>query len=677
MTTFVEFRDIVNQKIVNMTVGGTPVFRTHISPDSLWDIYLNSFPEGTNKMYRERREYDCTCCAKFIRDVGNMVIIDNNLELVSVWDIQVGGYYQPVVDAMAKAVKQYAIADHFLSPFANIGAAQNFELIEGGQKQWDHFHTKLHTRLVKAEDKIPTYLNERRNDFNMLLRSLNEFTIEAIDIVDDLIEQNTLTRAEQKAHLVKKLKATKLNFDAFDDVELRIRYCWLKSVELGKEGRFRGDVIGTLIEDLSQGVELEDAIKKYDFKVEGPNYQRTTAPISKRQIQAAQQKIQELGMTDSLERRFAVANDISVNNVLFVDRQVRAVMKNGFDSLMDDVKPSSVNMDKVEKISIADFMSKVLPTAQTLEVMFGNNHKNNLVSLIAPVHDDAPGMFSWDNKFSWSYNGEVTDAIKERVKKAGGKVDGDVRLSLAWHNPDDLDLHVYEPNTNHIYFARRERVSPYTGGNLDVDMNGMDEHDHVNPVENVVWPNMKRMLKGVYTVVVNQYDRRDMSTDAAGFTLEFDVKGKVMQFTYDKPQKSKESVTVLKFEYDGKDIKLVESIAQKPMSTEHWGIETGKFHKVSMVMNSPNYWDGQANGHKHVFFVIGDCKNPDPARGFYNEFLKAELKEHRKVFEQLAGKMKAQPTDEQLSGLGFATSTRNTVYVKVGGSFNRVLEVMF
>ena len=59
-------------------------------------------------------------------------------------------------------------------------------------------------------------------------------------------------------------------------------------------------------------------------------------------------------------------------------------------------------------------------------------------------------MFKWDNKFSWAYNGDVTDSIAERVKEFGGSLEGDLRISLSWHCGDDLDLHLIEADQNEI-----------------------------------------------------------------------------------------------------------------------------------------------------------------------------------------------------------------------------------
>jgi hypothetical protein len=84
-------------------------------------------------------------------------------------------------------------------------------------------------------------------------------------------------------------------------------------------------------------------------------------------------------------------------------------------------------------------------------------------------------------------------------------------------------------------------------------------------------------------------------------------------------------------------------------------------------MLSPNYWDEQTSGNKHYFFMLEGCKNPSAVRGFYNEFLSNSLTPHRKVFEVLSAAMKCEPTDNQLSGVGFSSTLKNNLHVKVDG----------
>lgn len=164
-----------------------------------------------------------------------------------------------------------------------------------------------------------------------------------------------------------------------------------------------------------------------------------------------------------------------------------------------------------------------------------------------------------------------------------------------------------------------------------------------------------------------------------GFTLEIEHNGEVRQFVYDKPVKHKENVMVAEITYSkSKDIQIRELIpSTSNSSVSLWNIDTNKFHKVNVMMLSPNYWDEQGIGNKHYFFMLDDCKNPEPVRGFFNEYLNSELTPHRKVFEVLADKMKTPYQEHQLSGLGFSSTMRNSVIVKVDGTFSRTLKVNF
>jgi hypothetical protein len=82
-------------------------------------------------------------------------------------------------------------------------------------------------------------------------------------------------------------------------------------------------------------------------------------------------------------------------------------------------------------------------------------------------------------------------------------------------------------------------------------------------------------------------------------------------------------------------------------------------------MLSPNYWGDNHVGNKHTFFVIDGVKSDEDTRGFYNEFLHSRLETHRKVFEVIADKTKCQPTEGQLSGLGFSSTKSESFIVRV------------
>ncbi len=383
--------------------------------------------------------------------------------------------------------------------------------------------------------------------------------------------------------------------------------------------------------------------------------------------------MEELGILNSLYRRFAVVEDLTVNNVLFVDRDSKIAM-NVFDEMSKEVLVKVDSFSKVEEVSIDKFINDILPQVDCVEVLFENRLVNNLMSLIAPVHPDSKGLFKWANNFSWSYNGEVTDSIKDRVKKAGGRVDGILRCSLSWFNYDDLDIHVIEPKGNHIYYKKAKQVQP-SSGVLDVDMNAGGPKSR-NAVENIIWTSRSKMQQGKYKLFVNNYAKRE-DVDV-GFDVEIEYEGSIHSFHYPKMVRNKEDVTVAEFHLSLKNgLKFIRSLPSTQASKKVWNIKTQQFQKVSMIMTSPNHWDGNQTGNKHWFFIMADCINPNKTRGFYNEFLHHDLTPHRKVFEVMSSKMMTEQSDKQVSGLGFSSTQRNHLLCKVSGSFSRTIKLKF
>jgi hypothetical protein len=276
-------------------------------------------------------------------------------------------------------------------------------------------------------------------------------------------------------------------------------------------------VIGTLVQDLSDGVELEKAVRNFEGKVAPQNYRRPTALITKRMVDGAVKTIQELGLEAALQRRHARFSDVSINSVLFVDSSVQGEMMGGIAGiLMEEVKPPPFDPKRGEEIGIDGFIAEVLPKTTSLRLYLDNAVLGNFVSMTAPVHTDTKSLFRWGNNFAWSYDGNVADSIKDKVKRAGGKVEGvTMRVSLGWHNTDDLDLHVWEPDGSHIYHGTK-RV--WCGGELDVDMNVGHSTLVRDAVENVRW--VKQLRDGVYKIAVHQFNKRE-SIDV-GFSVELE-----------------------------------------------------------------------------------------------------------------------------------------------------------
>lgn len=670
---FCKFKNAVAVQFAKMAKG--QLYCTAVEKDDLWDTYLSSFPVGTNPMFRERTEHDCSCCRQFIRAVGNVVSIQG-VKVSTIWDGVVGDpAYQAVADAMAALVRSKPIDNEFLHTETTAGTDKNYEDdVLGKVTTWDHFFVRLPDAVVMKGDKIGPRLGDTRALHDVLLRSINELSMDAVDTVLDLIAQNSLYRGSEhkfavESFRVAKLTAAKLNAAALDV------YVWSEIKKLpGSVSKIRNTSIGTLLIDLSAGMDLEEAVRKFEAVVAPENYKRTTALVTPAMVAKAKETITELGLTSALERRYARLTDITADNVIFANRDARRVLEADVFDQIPTRKPSSRKIDKVEEVPIEKFISDIVPSATSIEVMFENRHLNNLVSLIAPVDPVAAPLFKWENNFSWSYNGDMADSVRERVKKAGGNVTGDLCCRLAWSNHDDLDFHMVEPGRYEIYFGNKRTLSP-NGGMLDVDMNAGIGTTR-EPVENIFYSARSSMREGIYELSVINFQKRE--TENVGFEVEIDWMGQVTRFVHEAAVRHKQRVVVARFHYSRtKGVEILESLPSTQRTKTVWGLDTQDFHKVNLMMLSPNFWDGHGVGNKHYFFMLQNCLNDGQARGFFNEFLREDLTKHRKVIEIVGSKMKAEVSANQISGLGFSSTQRNELLAKVKGNFTRTVKVIF
>lgn len=680
---FLEMRNRMTEHFLDMTKEAEKLFEINLDKDVLWNLYLDSFPAGKNEIFRERREHDCSCCRHFIKSIGNAVVIKDN-KVVTIWDFRTDDdTYQPVLDALAEFVKCHVVTDVWLSNERTVGVKENHELIDGKTHKWNHFYLELPDKFVnRSRDSIATVKAHLRDNRNVFKRSLDEITLEATETVLELISQNSLYRGEEWKSVLEKFLNLQKEYASIPEAE-KDNYTWAKSLKIGVGiSRIRNHSIGTLLVDISKDEDLDVAVRKYEQIVAPANYKRPKEIFTKKMLEEAQQTITELGYMSALGRRFATLDDITVNNILFSNKD-SAKRIGGADIFAEMAKDVAVNpkkFSKVEEISIETFVNDVLPTAKELEVLFENKHTDNLVSLIAPMDAEAPSMFKWPNPFSWAYTGNMTDSMmKERVKAAGGKVDGDLRFSIQWNDTaeysgNDLDAHCRLPGGGQIFFGHK--VDFVTKGMLDVDITHPAKGQPA--VENITWASRTTMKPGVYEFFVHQFSNRG---GRDGFRAEIEFDGQIYTFDYPHELKQGENVIVAKVTLDkNSQFSIKENLpSNMNISTRKvWGVKTNQFVPISTVMFSPNYWDEQTGiGNKHYFFMLKDCINPENPNGMYNEYLKEDLMKHKRVFAALGSKCRVEDAVDQLSGIGFSSTKRAELVVKVKGTTERVLKVKF
>lgn len=667
---------------------GNAVFVADVDGDALWEQYLGAFPEGTDPIFKKRTEHDCSCCKQFIRRAGAVVSISNG-KVRTIWDEaaeEAPEHYAIVAAALRDAVKSADVRDIFrvAKNETQFGTEKSRSLDKDTQEvlTWEHFHTGEIPRALRSTTPDADR-GSYRTTAQVFERGLEELKPDAVSTVLSLIESNSLYRGEEHQRAVVEFQKMQRTFLKKEGGMERSLFVWANAGS--PAARFRNTVIGTLVQDLSEGHGLERAVSSFETKVAPQNYKRTTALITPAMIKKAMKTIEELDLEPALERRLAVIGDVSVNDVKWVDDAARPLMKGGIgDVLMAHAKawnkPKS-KKEQAEDISIEDFMARILPETQAMELFFSGKHAGNLMALTAPANPEPKQLFRWDNDFAWSYAGNVADSIKERVKKAGGKVDGVLRVSLSWFNHDDLDLHIYE-NTgrngvkglfkNHIYFGNKYGAS---GGTLDVDMNAGRATTR-EPVENVIWS--IKPPDGSYQIVVNNFCHRESSNP--GFVVEVESNGQVSHYSFNKTVRDRQDIEVATLHIKNGIIDKIEpgnsGVTSSNISQEKWGLTTEQYVKVNAVMLSPNHWGDNAVGNKHTFFVLEGAKSDEDLRGIYNEFLHPRLEEHRKVFEIIGDKTKCEPTEGHLAGLGFSSTKKDMFLIRATqGKKQRIFNV--
>lgn len=691
MSEFSKFAKAVNAQYSLM--ASSEMYVTVKDGDALVKQYLDSFPDGTNPIYLKATEHDCSTCKNFIKNMGGLITItDGNIR--TVWEVDAPYPYDVVAKSMDAFVRKHAITGIFRTTEHSYGAESTIQHLPGSAtvaRKWNHLFGKV-GKLHHAKD-AGAQIGTAATNVQTLKRALEELAPYQVQQVLDLIKDKSIYRGDEHKASVTAFQKVQRQYLKLEPA-MRERFLWANYQS--PAAFFRNSVIGTLIQDLTETNDLEASVGKFEAKVAPGNYKRPKALVTPAMVESAMKTIRELGIEDSLARRMAVISDVAVNNVLWVNNETQSKMKGGIESVLmsaakTNTRPKEV---KAEDISIQDFMDKILPSATDMEMLVKNSHSGNFMTLTAPVHADAPALFKWDSGFAWSYNGNTADSdIRAAVVARGGRVDGVFRFSHSWNhdkrNASLMDLHVFLPtwvgkmtgSTIHDNYGSNDRVGwnnrnhHSTGGVQDVDYTAAAPVGHV-PVENITFPRLDKMPEGEYVCKIHNWNLRHPTE--GGFKAEIEFQGQVFEYDYPKPLGNKEWVEVARVTLRNGKFSIKHSIPSMASSQAVWGINTEQFVKVNTVLNSPNHWDDHATGNKHWFFILEGCKNDAPTRGIYNEFLKPELDKHRKVFELLGDKTKCPVTTDQLSGLGFSSTSGATVTVRVTGpKMRKTLNIKF
>lgn len=709
------FNKKIQEQFKKMCATGK-LFRADVSGDIVWKTYLENFIEEDNPIFRDPSSStnNCNHCKNFIRRYGNIIALDENYNIITIFDVETKGEYEEPVKALVKVLTNAKISEVFFETFDELNklpyescskTSELFKLgIDKNTKRYTkeeaekygvvkvnetrtfyHLNLSLIKQFVDMSGKsIEAIRGEYRDAKSVFQRAMEEISLDTLMLVKDLILQGSLLNGDAHLYKVEQFIPLKKEYDDLAK-EHKDNWCWTKSYKL-PFAKFKNELVGVLCSELSEGKELNEACLAWNKRVDPANYMKATAPITKKQIAEAKEFVEGQGYSESFNRRFANMEDIKVSEILHSnvgDGKLKSV------SIFDGVKSSSTRhkrseFDGVEEVTIEKFMKDILPGCTSVEAFLANSHEGNMVSLTTANNPESKPIFKWSNNYSWTFNGNLAgkSEIKEAVKDAGGNVTGVLRASMIWNeNKDDnsdLDLWCTQPNKEKIGYStgyRKDRGNGFSscGGQLDLDNTGPGSK---MGIENIYFTDLKKLKDGKYMFYVNQFGARG----SKGFKFEIEFDGEIYTYVYNNPLRTGQNVVVAEVTVKNGTFIIEHKLPASDglgVSKEIYGLETNQFHKVNLVCLSPNHWNENKVGNKHYFFMLDGCKSPISIRSFHNENLIPELAAHRKVLEVLGNTSMIEPTDKQLSGLGFNATVKDELIVKLQGTHKRMMKIKF
>jgi len=624
------------------------LFKTNVQ--GLFDLYLDNLP------VEARQHYTCSSCRKFIERFGGLVTIDENGIMASaIWNEDIAPpFFKAAVLAMKTEVLNSKVIGVFISNSPVLG--------QPSTGKWNHLSVVVpeemvnHSRLQTAGQVMA----EKLEEFKMLTNALLDYTFETVEQAVVLLQSEALYRSDRVLGIAEWFKTLHEKRISIGNNNQKMNIVWL-AVATAPAGfcHIRSSMIGTLLDDIASGMTVESVARRFAEKMNPANYMRSQAAPTQNAIVEAEKIVEKLGIANSLRRRYATFEEIP--SFLWENQSEQKVVeqkKGIFANIIPKVKTASPLSLPSTVMTWEKFQRTILPTAENMEVLIDN--PSRFMALVTASDETAPNILQWNNTFSWYYHGGIDGEIKRRVESAGGRYENnEIRASLIWEGYTDLDLHCVTPKGEHIYYGDK---SDKFGGFLDIDMNG-GHHRNPSPVENIRWS--ENAPGGHYRFYVHNYCER--GNGSTPFKVELEVNGKTYSFI--GVAGGVGYVTDV-FEFDYVKGSHPNISSQSYASDDSWSVQVNNFVKVNGIATSPNLWGEEPFSHSgsHIFFLLEGVKDTSEGkgRGFFNETLKADLRQIRKTLEAYTASTPIEGADHATAcGVGYSKDQEWNLTLKV------------
>lgn len=395
--------------------GEEALFTTDI--ENLYDVFLNNLP-----LY-VRQTYNCRACRNFVNRYGSLVHVNDNGYLEPVMWIYAGSssIFENAVEAVIEAITNAKVTGVFITSEKTLGTPKT--------GIWEHMAVNVPKRMIYS-GRLYTASQvsaEKLEDFKMLAKAVNDYSIETVESAVNLLRSDYMYRGNKILGIAEWFldvqKSAKNNRN-------RRNILW-KKVATAPSGfcHISSSMIGTLLDDISEGMPIEDVQRRFNEKMDPLKYQRPQVAPSAGNVARAEKIVAELGLENSLKRRFARLDEIETiwkpagKTYKLTTDTVSSGVFSDIKTKESTVKKQSTDYASTNTMTWVKFQRTVLPNAKKIELDVSGG-KNSYSALVTADDPSAAPIICWDteehrNPFNWYLYAGGSDAIRWGLHSLG------------------------------------------------------------------------------------------------------------------------------------------------------------------------------------------------------------------------------------------------------------------
>lgn len=362
-----------------------PLFTTNASNRlqfDLYDIFLISLPAEAQQYY------NCRACRNFVNRYGGLVKINDDGSLDPIMWHSAPEFFDDAVWSVYKHVSNSKVTGVFITKESTLGTPRT--------GVWNHMAVYVPKAMI-YKNRLYTpgqAMSEKHEDFKMVMSAFDKYQLSTVETAVNLLRSDSMYRGEKVLGIaewfleIKQMKPMNTNLIWKKVATAPAGFCHISS-----------SMIGTLLDDIEDGLDFETVRRRFNEKMDPLHYQRPQVAPSAGNVARAEKIVAELGLANSLKRRFARLDEIeTIWKPAVIPFAVES--KGVFSGLKTKESTYSLQKDitpRMMTVTWEKFQRTVLPTAKKIELMV-NRYKNSYAAIVTAEDHDAPPIIQWDNE---------------------------------------------------------------------------------------------------------------------------------------------------------------------------------------------------------------------------------------------------------------------------------------